>query len=873
MGSLLFPGFLTLAAALFVNAPAIAQTIPSADFTATTHVRLLPARFILSFGPNVFATDAGTIKGTVRAVGIGGGMSQSTLIVGARLTLVNKALPNQPIKTVSTATGDFIFDNLPFGSYTLTVEADGLTSVTKEIMLASGASLTLDIDLSTTVNESVTIRSEEGLLSTLETATSNVVRSETLKAQPLRTETYQAAISLTPGVIGDGNGNDFLKGTRSGQSGYIVNGVDVTDPGTGKVAFEIPLEAAGTVQIEENPYSAEFGRLTGGVTNLQTKGGTDKFKISAARLFPTFHNILSTKVDSFRPRLTLSGPIVQKRFYFLQSFEYRFTRSFVPSLPKPNNDTTLEGFSAFTQADWFINKKNSLKFNAAMFPQKIRNVNLDTFDPTATTPNYKQRGILFSISEQAVFKDASFLSSQISYKTFDVDVFAKSNQPFNVAPEINSGGYFADTRRRTKRVQWQEIYYSRPRKFQGDHSIKVGFEFDQTRTGGQFRYNSIFIRRLDGTLAKRIDFTHSAPLNYKYREATVFVQDRWVVSPKITLDYGLRFDYDGVTNRGNLAPRFSFLFLPFKSERMVIRGGVGIFFDRSLSFAGYFDRGTGNNTINPSAEFEQVPERIVTDYAADGATIIGGPRHYDNRIGEPLRPPRSFRWSIQFDRGLSKDLTARIGFLQRFTTRDLLIDPISGVGNSGEFLLTSRGRSKYDEFQFVLVYYKEKLGQWNASYVFSQARGDLNTADRFFGDAPAFVVRPNEYAQLPFDAPHRFLFYGQIDVSKKHDIRIAPLIEARSGFPFSKVSERLDFVGPQNGAGRFPIYLSLDLQITKGFQLPFFKDKRARIGVALFNITNHFNPRDVQMNVMSPNYGRFYNSLGPAVKAKFDLDF
>jgi len=874
MKSLLLWGLLTQTPALFGNAPGIPPSPPRIGFALFVPVAPLPKSLRLIVHPVISTTDAGSIKGTVRAVAIGTVPPQSTPLSGVKLTLMNKASQSQPITTYSNASGDFIFDNLPSGSYTLTIEANGLGTVSKDLILASGASLTVDVDMSATLNESVTIHDEEGLLSTSETVTSNVVRAETLKAQPLRTETYQASISLTPGVIRDGNGNDYLKGTRAGQSAYTVNGADVTDPGTGKPAFEIPLEAAASVQIQENPYSAEFGRFSGGVTNLQTKGGTDKFKISAVRFFPTFRNNFSSTVDSFRPRLTLSGPIVQKRFYYLQSFEYRFTRSFVPSLPKGQNDVTLEGFSSFTQFDWVINKKNSLKFNLAVFPQKIRNLNLDTFNPEPSTPNYKQRGKLFSVSEQAVLKDSSFLLSAVSYKTFDVDVFAKSDRPFNVFPEISTGGYYADTRRTTKRVQWQETYYSRPLKFRGDHLIKAGIEFDETSIGGQLRYSSVFIRRLDTTLARRIDFTDSSPLEYGYREISGFLQDKWVLSPKVAFDYGIRFDRDGVTGRGNFSPRFSFLFQPYKNGKTVVRGGIGIFYDRSLAAAGYFDRQSGDDTINPRSEFEQVPERIVTDLAADGTTISDGPRRYETRLGVPFQTPRSIRWSIQLDQALSKSLTGRVGFLQRFTDHDLLIDPVVGAANTGELVLSSRGHSRYDEFQMVLVYNKAKLGQWNFSYVFSHARGDLNTADRYFGNMPAIVVAPNEYGPLPFDSPHRFLFYGQIDVSKKHDVRVAPLFEVRSGFPFSKVNDRMDFVGPQNEAGRFPLYLSLDIQVSKGIQLPFFlKDKRARIGAAVFNVTNHFNPRDVQMNMTSPNFGQFYNSLGAGVKAKFDMDF
>ncbi len=831
----------------------------------------LCAFLLIGFAPSAVEAgfaDAGSIKGTVRAVAISATAAtnaQSTVIEGARLTLINKAITNQPFKTVSNDAGDFIFSNLPAGDYVLTIEASGLSTVTKEINLTSGATLNLEIDLTATVSETVTIRAEEGLLSTSETVTSNIVRSETLKNEPFRDDNFKNAIALTPGVIRDGNGNDYLKGTRVGQSGYTVNGADVTDPVTGKLAFEIPLEAANSVQIEENPYSAEFGRFTGGVTNLETKGGTDKFKISAARFFPTLRNVFSTKIDSFRPRLTFSGPLIKKRLYFLQSFEYRFRRDLVPSQPKPDNNTTVEAFNAFTQIDWNINSRNSLKFNAAVFPQKLRNVNLDTFNPPATTPNYKQRGVLFSVSEQSVFKDASFLSSEVNYKTFDVDVFAKSNLPFTVATETNAGGYFADTRRQTSRLQFREVYFSRPLKFYGEHSLKTGIEFNRNRAGGNFRFSPISIRRMNGTLAQRVDFVNPlSRVQIGYNEFAVFAQDRFVVSPKLTLEYGVRFDRDSIARRNNVAPRFSFLLAPIKNQRTIFRGGIGIFYDKTLASAGYF--------ANQNQNSVQFPERIVTNFAADGATVIAPPIRFFNQIAGQLKNPRSVRYNFQVDHGFTENLVARVGFLQRFTTDDLLIQPVVTGANSGALVLSSAGKSRYTEAQFVLNYNKPKFLEMTASYVFSRVRGDLNSADRFLGDYPSFVVRPNEYAPLPFDAPHRLLINGIIYASR--DIQITPLFEMRSGFPFSAVNERLDFVGARNMTGRFPKYLSLDLQVTKGFQIPiFFKDKRIRVGVALFNLTNHFNPRDVQTNLTSPNYGKFYNSLGTSVKAKFDIDF
>ncbi|MDQ6653542.1 MAG: carboxypeptidase regulatory-like domain-containing protein [Acidobacteriota bacterium] len=804
---------------------------------------------------------AASIKGTVRATTAAGTTNaRSTLLSGATLTLANRELPSQVFKTTTDDAGSFIFINLPAATYLLTAEASGLPSVTRDIKLTSGATLNVEIELTPTVSESVTVREEEGLLSTAETTTSNIVRTDTLLNVPLRAENYQSALPLTPGVVRGSDGLDHVKGARAGQSAYTVNGADITDPVTGNLAFDIPIEAAASVQIEENPYGAEFGRFTGGVTNLETKGGGDKFKIAAARFFPTFHNIFGGRIDSFRPRVTFSGPVIHNRLYFLQSFEYRFSRAYVPSQLAPRNNTSSESFNSFTQLDLTLNKNNRVKFVAALFPQKIRYVGLNSFNPQSVTPNYKQRGMLFSISEQAIFSNNSFLLSGLSYKTFSVDVFGQGAQGLTLTPDINTGNYFADTRRRAPRLQWQETYYACPFKFQGEHSFKLGMELDRTNVSGTFSENSIFIRRLDNTLAQRIDFVGAGAVARHASELTSFAQDRWVVNPKLTIDAGVRFDRDGIARQNNFSPRFSLLFLPLKNDRTIIRGGIGLFYDRTPFGVGYFT---------------QLPERVVTRLAPDGLTVTDGPRLFNNTIDGGLRNPRSVRWSLQLDRGITKNLTARVGYLERRTTDDFLIEPRAGAVNTGALVLSSRGRSRYRELQLLATYNKQRLGNWNASYTWSSARGDLNTVDNFLGDFPAFVVRSNEYAPLSFDAPHRLLVYGQLKLP--HQINVSPTLEIRSGFPYSRINEQLEFAGGRNLAGRFPKFLSLDVQVTKGFNIPGFvpmlDGRHARIGVAVFNFTNHFNPRDVQQNATSPRFGQFFNSLGTSVRGKFEIDF
>jgi hypothetical protein len=279
----------------------------------------------------------------------------------------------------------------------------------------------------------------------------------------------------------------------------------------------------------------------------------------------------------------------------------------------------------------------------------------------------------------------------------------------------------------------------------------------------------------------------------------------------------------------------------------------------------------GASQLAPSASFTDYPQRVVTTFARDGVSITDGPRLFRNDAQAPLRNLRSVRWSLQLDQGLTKDLTVRIGFIERKTTRELIIEPHTGASNSGTLDLSNTGRSHYRELHLLGLYNNPRLGYWNASYVWSTARGDLNTADNYLGDLPAFVIRPNEYGPLPFDVPHRFLLQGELKLPA--DITFSPSLEIRSGFPFSIVNEQLDFVGPRNLAGRFPAFISLDAQITKGFRIPMFENHKMRIGAAVFNITNHFNPRDVQNNLGSSSFGQFFNSLGPSVRGKFEVAF
>jgi hypothetical protein len=204
-------------------------------------------------------------------------------------------------------------------------------------------------------------------------------------------------------------------------------------------------------------------------------------------------------------------------------------------------------------------------------------------------------------------------------------------------------------------------------------------------------------------------------------------------------------------------------------------------------------------------------------------------------------------------------------------TTDQVVNLIDGSGSATYTLTVSNaGRDSYREFQLTGLY-KVRKNTINASYVRSRAYGDLNDFNQFFGNNPVATIQPNARGRLSFDAPNRFLIWGEIAAPWK--ITLMPVMDIHTGFPYSVQNELREYVGPRN-FDRFPLFASYDLQATKEIRLPGpFKRRKAKVGFSVFNLFNHFDPRDVQNNLNSYRFGALFNSPPRTFRGKFVVDF
>jgi hypothetical protein len=191
----------------------------------------------------------------------------------------------------------------------------------------------------------------------------------------------------------------------------------------------------------------------------------------------------------------------------------------------------------------------------------------------------------------------------------------------------------------------------------------------------------------------------------------------------------------------------------------------------------------------------------------------------------------------------------------------VVLDPFETQNQESILGLSNSGSSRYRELEVTTRYKFREQDEFTATYVRSSSRADLNDFNSYFGNFENPVIQANERGRLPWDAPNRFLFRGEFHV--KYRVTVAPVLDIRNGFPYSIIDEERDFVGARNAAGRFPTFASLDLQVLKSFSLPGrFNKYRADLGLKVFNLTNHFNPRDFQNNLASDNFGAFSNGVG-----------
>jgi len=218
-----------------------------------------------------------------------------------------------------------------------------------------------------------------------------------------------------------------------------------------------------------------------------------------------------------------------------------------------------------------------------------------------------------------------------------------------------------------------------------------------------------------------------------------------------------------------------------------------------------------------------------------------------------LRTPEASVGNIEWDQRFGRRSLVKLAFLRRSGSHEYILSPDPA---RGEARLTSTGTSAYRELEATTRYLGGARRDVTISYVWARGEADLNNYDQFFGNSRNPILRANQHNLIPTDVRHRLLVRGTLGLPKRWDL--APVLELRSGFPWSAVDEFQDFVGDRNRAGRLPMVRTLDFTLARPWR---FRKYRFRAGLKMYNVFGASAERDVQNNISSPDYGTFYNPI------------
>jgi len=797
--------------------------------------------FALAQAPPSPSPRTGVLQGTVTTQG-------TVRLPGAEIVVTDSA-NKQVVTILSDENGHFAFLGLTPGRYKVSAALASFvtTAATAEVTAGRSSDITIDLPIQS-IAENVDVVAKSPVVSNENT----LAPTETLSGKEIDTFTsggggLQATMRLLASVIEAPNGMS-IRGGRPNQAGMQLGMNTMVDPSTGLSKISLPDDAIESVSVLPNPYAVEFGRFSSGVVVIQTRRASDVWRLRINDIDPTFRTHRGSPVEIIglgreAPRAEFGGPIVKDKLYVQQAMQFIYNASDVPSLPEDILRTSTS-FSSFTRVDANLTPRHSMVATLGIFPGKTHGDLLGTFMPLDATVDTHVRANEIAVTERAVWTDALFGETSIHVHNYQTDVQPQGGAPMQLLPDTTLGNFFNQQHRDTATYQViSSVSGSRTTKW-GSHLFKGGIDLLRNAYDGTSVSRPVLIERNDGTLARSLTFPLPTSQTSHTTDVALFMQDRYQPNARWYVEFGGRLDRDGVVQNFNVTPRVGSALVLNKSGTAVLRGGFGLFYERTPSTAGAFD------------QFGTV---IDQRFSIDGVTPLGPTVAFVHTTAE-LQTPRSKTWDISLDHRINKFWSIHLGLLDREGSHELVVNPVQTGTTIGQLLLTSNGGSTYFGAEAGVHFSAGDRADVNVTYTRSRARSDLNTLSNYYDTIMWPVFGQNAYAASPSDAPNRMLARARFTPWPKW--LVVGIADWRSGLPYSVTNDTLDFVGLRNVL-RFPTYFRLEARIERHIKLLKFQPW---LGVRVWNALDSFLPVDVQSNLGSPNFGKFYNSEYPQIR-------
>ncbi len=784
-------------------------------------------------------TTTATMRGRVLDVR-GAPVPAAVVTIAARDTALTRRMTTE-------ADGSFVVPNLPPGTVDVSVTAPGFGEVKREaILLEVGQTASLVVELPVaTVRETVVVPGGIGLaaVDTSRSVVDAVIPASLIDVLPLNGRNFLELSLLVPGNAPAPNFDPTKSNTvaissagQLGRGGNItIDGADNNDDVVGGPLQNVTQESVQEFQIVTNRMTAESGRSASSTINVVTRSGGDELRGSASffardrrwqSLPATYDRSFGDKPPFDRQQLAAAagGPVIAQRAFWFGAIEYRnqdgatlvgsrdlatrtIRRTFAPA--------PLDDLLGSLRVDWHPREPDSLMVRYS--GERADDTGASTLDRAIGSASYRQasenrfQSIVGSWTR--VVSPTVVNAFSASYSAFRNRIDPVSALPQLTFPSLVDGASF----RVPQGTRQQRLQVSNSATLvHGVHTVHTGgewqhvmsrFDLDVFRQGrielvedfADFDHNGDG-RIDDGDLLFAVTLRSGKPnqsliipdANNNY--VALFVQDDWRVRPDLTLNLGVRYEFDtdvknisrvGEINplvqsfltgtRGkdlnNIGPRIGFNWAPGQG-RTSVHGGYGIYYDRITLEIQSLERGLDGRAlpievragnvffIDPATgrfpAFAPSTTSPFTGFILPGAGASG-----INIIDNGLQNPEV----QQFNLGLQRELPGRVvlsvdGVHNLGThfiigrTAGTVINPVVG-GPDRVVNLESSVNTSYDALLVSAEQRRPRFG-FRAGYALSKAFNYANDDQIPFANGP---IDPNnlrrEYGPTPNDQRHR----------------------------------------------------------------------------------------------------------------------
>jgi len=711
------------------------------------------------------------------------------------------------------------------GYYTVRLELDGfvtqeLTEV--QVRLDHRTELQVTLPLGRFGDEVVVIETTPVLdpaqVSTGQTFTSDYLQEAAIGMEHRH---YLGVLPQTAGVEGGGRFGVRVLGSTLLDNTYLVDGSDTTDPydkmiGLGTLSFE----AIDEIAFHTAGFEAQYGRATGGVVNLITKSGGNRFSGSfdfryADSSFSSSSDHHDPKEEPFDTRdvnASLGGPIVRDRTWFfmaLQSFQLNETPAGAPSTIGWDEQNFLGKLTWQASPSW------SLAGRVIGNPQDVSHWNTDQFVAPESDSNSEWRGLNAHLELHGVLSDSLLFGFRASGQEGGVDFFPSDRDlttigHFNLDTGETYGNFdfqsYDDRQRRE--IETDLMWFVED--LAGSHEVKGGVSYANTVYRKDWCFNGsgqVCTAGVEGYAFDDIadEVGDYLPYSFWVQEAggpqefsgslqSVYLQDAWRIRPDLTLKLGLRWDGSQqedevgqeIADLSMFQPRLGLAWDIRGSGRNLLRVSWGQYMHPSrLVIAEYMAAKSTPLELWVSCSFDgltdpeicgDVAEEEGLDYRADPEgwdpagwllwdTYNSGP----NQTSPDLEPMYADELVLAYERELCRRTSLELSYVKK-ETHKIIEDTCNGSYPTPQpdpecdYAVVANLSGLGKNYEALMLRLESRAHDWFhfiGSYVYSDLKG---VQDGEWEIGPAFDVWPyhfvNRYGYLQDHARHRVKLNG-----------------------------------------------------------------------------------------------------------------